>query len=107
MNSWLLLQSVRHVDCTLSGPTALQMMITWVLIQPWIIPRYEMMHMCWMWVVFVYVGWSMTWNCIVAPTGVINRDTGIPLTDHPVFTNYDIFDRAMLLSATVIMSTVV
>lgn len=91
-SNWYLLQAKRHADCTLCGSTALQMMMTWLLTLPWIMPRYELMHYCWLWILLVFVGWTVAWQRIVEGQDI-------------VFNSAMIRDRVYLLGATLMMAT--
>jgi len=52
-------EEIRHVDCSPQGHTAIQMIMTWLLLQPWVLPSLEHMHMVWFWVLLVYPGMNM------------------------------------------------
>jgi len=78
-------EGVRSVDCSLQGNTAMEILMTWLLLQPWIIPQLEHMHVIFFWVLGVYGGWITTyWG----------------ITGTEVFGLYDSIFRVALLTAT-------
>lgn len=50
---------LRHFDCALPGHSSMQILITWILVQPWVIMHLEHIHVVWFWVLGVLPGWTM------------------------------------------------
>merc|ERR1740121_185372 len=83
-------EAVHRVDCSLQGHTVVQAIMTWLLIQPWIIPQLHSMYTLWVWVV-VYVAWTATFRII---------------TGERAFDDMDVAYRVFLISLTLAISTV-
>mmetsp|Transcript_5722 Transcript_5722/g.12480 ORF Transcript_5722/g.12480 Transcript_5722/m.12480 type:complete len:1207 (-) Transcript_5722:78-3698(-) len=58
-------KAVANCDCSLQGSTATLMVITWILALPALLPRYEHMHLVWIWLFLVYLGWTIAFNFLV------------------------------------------
>eukprot|EP00405_Crypthecodinium_cohnii_P041769 CAMPEP_0206567284 /NCGR_PEP_ID=MMETSP0325_2-20121206/25145_1 /ASSEMBLY_ACC=CAM_ASM_000347 /TAXON_ID=2866 /ORGANISM="Crypthecodinium cohnii, Strain Seligo" /LENGTH=1325 /DNA_ID=CAMNT_0054070441 /DNA_START=94 /DNA_END=4072 /DNA_ORIENTATION=- len=89
-SSFLVLQSRRHVDCTLQGQTSMQVIVAWLLLTPWMMPRQEMIHLVWLWLLGVYVGWTYLYKHI---------------SDSKVFSDADVLWRVTVLILTQIIAT--
>ncbi|CAK9011040.1 unnamed protein product [Durusdinium trenchii] len=48
----------KKMDCTLQGHTACQMFQLWMLIMPYSLPQFRCWHFTFIWLVFLYVGFS-------------------------------------------------
>lgn len=51
-------EAAEHVDCSLHGLTATQLLMTWILLQQRLMPRLQDMQAVWWWIIVVYCGWS-------------------------------------------------
>lgn len=83
-------QAVRHADCGLQGQTSMQILLTWILLSPWLIPRQEVIHLVWFWLIGIYCGWSYFYEYI---------------TDMHIFTGIDTLWRVFVLAVTLIVAT--
>lgn len=64
---WMV-QQYHHVDCSMQGQTCVQLLMTWILITPWVMPRVEHMHGIWAWILCVFVGWTMSYRRVLGET---------------------------------------
>eukprot|EP00930_Biecheleria_cincta_P038496 TRINITY_DN26435_c0_g1_i1.p1 TRINITY_DN26435_c0_g1~~TRINITY_DN26435_c0_g1_i1.p1 ORF type:complete len:1109 (+),score=199.51 TRINITY_DN26435_c0_g1_i1:51-3377(+) len=44
---WYIEQALHNTDCSPQGSTAQQVLMTWMLLTPWLIPRFKMMYLLW------------------------------------------------------------
>lgn len=54
-------EAVTHVDCSVQGHSSMQIIMTWLLLQPWLIPMLEHMQAVWIWILCIYAGWLVAY----------------------------------------------
>jgi len=89
--------TIRHTDCTLEGHSSMLMLMTWILLQPWVLPHYEYMHVLWLWIFFL--GACDTAYTYVGKGNVYEKN-GAPLFDARAFQ-----ERGLILALTLVLAT--
>jgi len=75
--TWYVYEMINHYDCTLQGPTATMTTMTWIFILPWVILRLEDMHLVWLWLVIVYLSWTVLYIWITEENYYRPLDIGL------------------------------
>lgn len=88
-SDWYIKEAVASVDCSLQGHTTMQMLMTWLLLQPWLIPRLDYMHLLWLWIFGVYLTWTFLYR---------------HFTDDRVFDSIDVGYRVFLLCVSLVIA---
>lgn len=54
----------QRVDCSLQGLKSMSLLMTWLLLQPWLMPKYDYVAGMWLWILGLYIGWTVAWEAI-------------------------------------------
>jgi len=86
---WYIRETLFHVNCSLQGQTSQQVLMTLFLLLPWLLPKLKMMYFTLVWVLGVYLFWTMAYQ---------------ELIDQGFYSTTDVMIRLLLLSGSFVLS---
>jgi len=87
---WYYEDAVRKMNCTMQGQTATLLFMTSILLLPWVIPRFKMIHLFWFWIIGVYLVWTVLYRKVVG---------------EEMHELKEVFIRTIVLGATLLIAT--